>query len=106
VVGWEDVAVPAGTFHALKIESNGASDADVIIPSVSQSTAVGGGGSATAVSQAQAGGRGTAHRTLFSLIYYVPEVKYAVKMVEEQYNDSEVMISRRTEELVSFTPAG
>lgn len=106
VVGWEDVTVPAGTFHALKIENNGSADADILIPSVAQSTAVGGGGSGTAVSHAQAGGRGVMHRKVFSLIYYVPEVKQMIKTVDEQYNESEVMTGRTTEELVSFKPAG
>lgn len=106
VVGWEDVTVPAGTFHALKIEDNGSADADVLIPSVAQSTAVGGGGSATSVSQAKAGGRGVMHRKIFSLIYYAPEVKRMVKTVDEQYNEAEVMTGRNTSELVSFKPAG
>ena len=102
VIGWEDVTVPAGTFHALKIENNGSADADILIPSVAQSTAVAGGGSGTAVSHAQVGGRGVMHRKVFSLIYYAPEVKHAIKTVDEQYNEAEVMTGRVTTELVSF----
>lgn len=106
VVGWEDVTVPAGTFRALKIEAKGFLDADVIIPSVAQSTAVAGGGSGTSVSQAQAGGRGVVHRTTYDLVYYVPEVKRMVKTVVEQYNEGDVMTGRTTDELVSFKPGG
>lgn len=106
VVGWEDVTVPAGTFHCLKIEANGTGDIDVIVPSVSQSTAVGEPGAATGVAHVQKGGRGMAHVTTYSAIWYAPEVKYFAKEVDEQYNGSEVMIRRDTEELVSFKPAG
>jgi len=102
VVGWEDVNVPAGVFHALKIEARGFADADVVIPSVAQSTALGGAGSATSVSRAQTGGRGVMHRTTIDLIYYAPEMKRAIKTVAEQYNEVGTMTGRTTVELVAF----
>ena len=74
----------------------------MIIPSVAQSTAVAGGGSGTAISHVQAGGSGKVHVTTFAIIYYAPEVKHPVKTVDEQYNGSEVMTRRDTEELVSY----
>jgi hypothetical protein len=106
VVGWEDVTVPAGTFHALKIEESGIADADVIVPSVAQSTAVGAPGAATAQSRVQQGGRSQVHVTIYSAIYYAPEVKRPVKTVDEQYNAGGVMTQRHIEEIVSFKLAG
>lgn len=106
VVGWEDVTVPAGAFHALKIEANGSVDEDVVVPSVAQSTAVGAPGSATALSHVQQGGRSTVHLTLYSVTYYAPEAKRFVKTVDEQFNASGVRVRRTTEELVSLKLAG
>lgn len=106
VVGWEDVTVPAGTFHALKIEGNGSVDQDEVVPSVAQSTAVGEPGAAAAQSRVQQGGKRTVHITLYSAIYYAPEAKRPVKTVDEQYNVSGIMVRRQTEEMVSFKPAG
>jgi hypothetical protein len=106
VVGWEDVTVPAGTFHCLKIEANGTADGEFVVPSVAQATAVGQPGSATGVTHVQQGGRGVRHITTYDAIWYAPELKHMVKSIQEQYNASEVMVERDTEELVSFKPAG
>ncbi len=105
VVGWEDVTVPAGTFHALKIESNGVADADQIVPTVAQGTAITEPGAGAALSQVRKGGPREIHMTTYSVIYYAPEVKHAVKVVGEEYNASDIMTERTTEELVSFKPA-
>jgi hypothetical protein len=106
VVGWEDVTVPAGVFHALKVEISASADADVVVPSVAQSTAVGEFGAGAATTRVQQGGRGKLHFTLYTIIYYAPEVKRAVKTVDEQYNSSEVMVLRNTEEMISYKLAG
>jgi hypothetical protein len=105
VIGWDDVTVPGGTFHALKIEVQGVGDFQVVVPAVAQSTATAGAGAGTATSHVQAGGKGVVHITTFSDIWYAPEVKHSVKIVDEQYDVSNVMIKRDTEELVSFNPA-
>ena len=39
-------------------------------------------------------------------IYYVPQIKYAVKIVDEQYNSDNVRVYRETQSLISFRPAG
>jgi hypothetical protein len=102
VVGWEDVTVPAGTFHALKIEENGIGDGQITTPAMAGSGVVGAPGTATTVTHVQASRRGVVHITTYAAIYYAPEVKHAVKSTEEQYNTSNVMIGRQTEELVSY----
>ena len=104
VVGWEDVTVPAGTFHALKIESKGTAEATMVVPTVVGGAVAAIPGSATTVSHAQQGGVGMLRITTFSVEYYAPEVRYFVKEVEEQYNASNVMIERDTHELASFKP--
>jgi hypothetical protein len=105
VTGWEDVTVPAGTFHAIKVEASGSSEGVVVTPAA----AVGGvaasplGGSTFTHSQPG----GTASRTVRDVeqIYYVPEVKNYVKSVEEQYNGDDVLVTRNTRMMVSYHPA-
>ena len=104
VVGWEDVTVAAGVFHALKIEAKGVADAQISLPASAGSAVVAAPGSATTVAHTQAARKGTVHFTTFDTIYYVPEVKYFVKTIEEQYNASDVLARRDTAELVSFKP--
>jgi len=105
VMGWEDVTVPAGTFHAMKIEATGMSDGVIITPSA----VVGGaaasplGGSSFTHSQ-----RGeTASKSVrdYDLFFYVPAIKNWVKSVEEQYNGDDVLVKRETRVLVSYHPA-
>ncbi len=106
VVGWEDVTTPAGTFRALKIEANGTEEDQFVVPSVavSGSTASPISG-ATSIAHAQRGGTGVQHVILYAALYYVPDVKYFVKTIEEVYNSENVRISRDTQTLVSFKPA-
>lgn len=105
VVGWQDVTVPAGAFHAIKIEAKGSADANEEIPASGASAVVGAPGSSTAISHVQAARKGVIHMTTYAEIYYVPEIKYLVKSLQEQYNASSVMVSRDTEELVSYKVA-
>jgi hypothetical protein len=104
VVGWEDVTVPAGTFHALKVEAKGTAEATMVVPSVAGGAVISSPGNATTVTHAQTGGTGVLRITTYSAEYYAPEVKHFVKTVEEQYNSSNVMIERDTHELASFKP--
>ena len=104
VVGWEDVTVPAGTFHALKVEETGSADGEMLVPSIAQSAAVAEPGSGATVSSVRQGGRGVLHIATYAIIDYAPEVKRAVKTVDEEYDMSDVMTERVTEELVSFKP--
>jgi hypothetical protein len=102
VIGWEDVTVPAGTFHALKIEDRGTLDARVSIPAAAAGAVTAGGGGSTAVTHIQKAASGETHETIYGLVYYVPAVKYFVKTLDEHYSADEVRVSRETEELVSF----
>ncbi len=104
VVGWEDVTVPAGAFHALKIEAKGVADSQVFLPASAGSAAVAAPGSATTVAHTQAARKEVQHVITFGTIYYAPEVKYYVKTIEEQYDASDVLVRSDTEELVSFKP--
>ena len=105
VTGWEDVTVPAGTFHALKIEAKGTIDDEIAVPAQTATAGVAGGGGSTVVAHAQAARKGVVHLTTFDTIYYAPEAKIYVKTVDEQYNASDVLVRRDTNELAAFTPA-
>ncbi|HET6306035.1 MAG TPA: hypothetical protein VFG12_02540 [Rhodopila sp.] len=102
VTGWEDVTVPAGTFHALKIEADGEWTATVA-PAVS---AVGGArvdaqGSTTVVRTARTLPTTAAGRS-YMAFWYVPAAKKWVKSVEEYYDSNGVRNQRFTSELISF----
>ncbi len=105
VVGWEDVTVPAGTFHALKIEGKGYADGEIALPAQATQAAAAGGGGSTIVSHTQSARKIAVHQTLLETIYYAPEAKFYVKMIEEQYNASDILTQRHTVELASFTLA-
>ena len=106
VVGWEDVTVPAGTFHALKVQQDGTAEAKYETPAVAASRAEASPLGSTVASQARPGGVQIRQFTTYSALYYVPEVKYWVKAVEEQYNADGVLVLRKTDNLVSYKPAG
>ena len=105
VTGWEDVTTAAGTFHAIKVES----DDKVKVDLMGASAAVGGtiatANGATAVAQSGRSGPHSVYLENFSTFYYAPQVKYWVKTVEDQFNSDSVRVSRETNTLVSYTPA-
>jgi hypothetical protein len=98
VIGWEDVQVPAGTFHALKIEADGKWSAVVAATAVTGSQIVAtpgvmSGGTVNARSQQHnISGR------LYRVYWYVPSQKRYVKSVEEVYDTNGVRTSRYTQE--------
>lgn len=106
VVGYEDVQVPAGAFHALKIEAEGTWSAQV----APGETVVQGGESNAAGTTLSSETRRTLPREtsgrLYRAYWYVPDVKRWVKSVEEDYSSGGVRNARFTEELESFKPAG
>lgn len=106
VIGWEDVQVPAGTFKALKIESQGEWTA-LVAPSVSTDThaQVASGAMAT-VSQSQITTPRTVSGKLYKAFWYVPSEKRFVKAVEEYYDSKGVRSQRYTEELNSSKLSG
>ena len=105
VIGWEDVATPAGTFHALRIEAKGSVKAQIAPSSSVIGGAATSAGDATIVAHSQVTGAHTAYFTTFSALDYVPSVKYYVKSVEEQYNSENVRTRRSTDVLASFKAA-
>jgi hypothetical protein len=105
VVGWEDVTVPAGTFHALKIEGNGLLTAQVFFPAKAIAAGEAGPSDATSISHVQTAHSGTMVQPRYRLIYYAPQIKNYVKLIYEQYDDQNVRNERDTFVLVSYTPA-
>ena len=102
VAGWEDVTVPAGTFHAIKVEAAGVSDAVVVTPN-----AVVGGAAASPLggstfTRSQKGGTGTRSVRTHDVLYYVPAVNNWVKSIEEQFNNDDVLVKRDTRTMVSY----
>lgn len=104
VAGWQDVTVPAGSFHAIKVVADGVDEAQVEVPAMAGTASVAGSGGATSVAHAQRGGVGKVVRGTHAELYYVPSVKYLVRSIEEQYNADNVRVSRMTLNLVSFKP--
>ncbi len=106
VTSWEDVTVPAGTFHALKIEVDGEWSA-AIAPAV---TAVGGARvdrfGATGVTQATRIPASTASGRTYKAFWYVPEVKRWVKSVEEYYSSNGQRTASYRSELASYKTGG
>lgn len=102
VVGWEDVTVSAGTFHALKIETSGETESRL---SGGASQTIVASPAGAAVSSTAGSGPTTVDQTSHNLLYYAPEAGYFVKTVREDYDANNVLIERETEELVSRSTA-
>jgi hypothetical protein len=102
VTGWEDVTVPAGTFHALKIEADGQWSA-AIAPAIAagSGTRVDGQGATTVVQTTKITPATTTGRT-YKAFWYVPGVKKWVKSIEEYYNPNGVRTERYLGELESY----
>ena len=105
VVGWRDVTVPAGTFRALEVQAKGIDEGVIEVPNVAASGVATEPGEGSAFSTMRRGGRGTLTRATYTELYYVPAVKDYVESTEEQYTPDNVLVSRTTEKLVSFTSA-
>jgi len=107
VVGWENVTVPAGTYHALKIEADGVDTATLQVPALAVGGAVAGAGGATSIVHTQRGGPSSLTRRTYAEFYYVPEVKNYVKSIEEQYTSDNIRVSRETRTMISYSkPSG
>lgn len=105
VVGWEDIQAPAGAFHALKIEANGADRSILEVPATAVSGAAAGSGGATTVTHAERGGKREIINKIYEELYYVPEVKNYVKYVHEQYSADGVRLFRQSQMMVSYKVA-
>lgn len=106
VVGYEDVTVPAGTFHALKIEGEGTWSAQLAPEeTVTQGAQVTESGTTMSTQVQKTAPRETSGR-LYKAYWYVPDVKRWVKAVDENYSSGGARNERFTDELESFKPAG
>ncbi len=101
-VGWEDVTVPAGKCHALKVEADGRWEA-TITPALTAGAGsrIDAEGATTLVQTHRVtpitgGGRG------YKAYWYVPEVKWWVKALEETYGPDGTRISEGEMELESY----
>lgn len=103
--GWEDVTVPAGTFHALKVVCKGVEEMQLEVPAQAAAGTITAGGGATSVAHVQKGGRGSVTHVTYREAWYAPEIKTSVKNLYESYNTDNVRLRRETEALVSFKPA-
>jgi hypothetical protein len=106
VVGWQDVTVPAGTFHVLKVVAKGTDTGRIEIPTTAAGGAMAGSGGAVTMSGVHRGGIRTLVTEHRSELYYAPSVKSEVKSIEEQYNTDDVRVFRHTRELVSTKQGG
>jgi hypothetical protein len=106
VVGYEDIEVPAGKYHALKIEAEGRWSG-VLAPgeTVVQGAEVHDSATTMATQVQKTTAREVSGR-LYKAFWYVPEVKRWVKSVEEDYSNGGVRNVRRTMELESYKAAG
>ena len=102
VVGWEDVTVPAGTFHALKVEAKGVDEGMIEVPNVAVGGAATSNQGGTTFTQTHRGGRGKLVRATYSALYYVPALRNYAKSIEEQYDQEGVRVIRSSSELVSY----
>jgi hypothetical protein len=105
-VGWEDIAVPAGKFHALKIESEGRWTADVT-PRVLNNAVVARHGTIAAQTTEQRVVQGVrVSGRFYKCFWYVPEVKRWVKSIEENYNSGGDLNQSFSDELESYNVDG
>ena len=106
VTGWEDVTVPAGVFHALKIEADGEWFA-----AIAPATSVASGARAdaqgtTMVMQSARIVPATVSGRTYKAFWYVPGVKRWVKSVEEYYDSNGTRNERFMDELESYKVSG
>ncbi|WP_420383266.1 hypothetical protein [Novosphingobium sp.] len=104
VVGWEDITVAGGHFHTVKVVSDGVNDGTVEVAATAGTSVAASSSGTAAISHGQRGGIGKLVRVTHGEFYYAPEIKSAVKSLEEQYSPDNVLLIREKRELVSFTP--
>ncbi len=104
VIGEEDIAVPAGHFHAIKIEANGHWTAQIAIGPTAVAASHADAGGATSISTVRTPVHGAAEGRLYKAFWYVPEVRRWVKSVEEYYDANGNRNERYTSELEAWHP--
>ncbi|MGG1944495.1 hypothetical protein AB1286_06760 [Trinickia sp. NRRL B-1857] len=105
IVGYEDVQVPAGKFHALKIEAEGDWHAQLAPSNSVVQAAQTVSNATTLVTQTQRVTAETAAGHTYKAFWYVPEVGRWVKSIEEIYGSNGTRTERATTELESYKRA-
>lgn len=106
VVGWEDITVPAGTFKALKIESDGTWEAEIEPATNSANVSRSDSQGTTQVQHTGTVLPSSATGRTYKAFWYVPSVKRSVKFVEEYYGNNGGLTERHTGELETFKVGG
>ncbi|MGC3944580.1 MAG: hypothetical protein QM762_08685 [Chryseolinea sp.] len=103
VVGWTDIKVPAGTFHALKVEMEGEwfKEFNEVGPHASSMVTKQQGNAIAVAQTSQASTPKPVSGKLYQAYWYVPEIKSHVKLIVEDYQAGGALNSRITEELAS-----
>lgn len=106
VVGYEDVQVPAGKFHALKIEAEGDWRGELAPSNTVVQAAQTQPGQTTLVTHARRVTPEATAGSTYKAFWYSPEVGRWVKSVEEYYGSNGVRSERFTSELESYKVDG
>jgi hypothetical protein len=106
VVGYEDIDVPAGKFHALKIEAEGDWRGQLAPSNTVVQAAQTQPGATTLVTQARRVTPEAVSGHTYKAFWYVPEVGRWVKSVEEYYGTNGVRSQRLTSELENYRRSG
>ncbi len=102
VVGTEQVTVPAGTFSAIKIEATGRWTATTAPSTTGVAVTRSDDQGAAVVNRVDRRNAREVTGRLYKAFWYAPEVKRAVKMVEEFYNTAGQRSERRESDLEAF----
>lgn len=102
VVGFEDIEVPAGKFHALKIESEGTWHAETDPSQTVTQGARTSEQSSTLSTQIQKTESREVSGKTYKAFWYVPNVNRWVKSVEEYYSSGGTRNERYTQELETY----
>ena len=105
VIGWEEIKVAAGTFHALKVEMEGewSKEFNTRGPSATSGVSTGEAGSVAVAQSLNAATPKPVSGRLYQAFWYVPEVKSHVKLIVEDYQAGGSLNKRMTENLESFS---
>ena len=104
VLGWEEIKVAAGTFKALKIEAEGDWHHEFLPTNALAASRVeaGSSGNSVIMQTRSATTPEAAAGKYYKAIWYVPEVKREVKLIEETFNSAGGVSNRTTLELESY----
>lgn len=105
VIGWEQIATPAGKFKALKIEAKGSWTADVMPRSQTNSKVVENMGQRSLQTQNAVQAARRVEGRIYKVFWYVPDKKRWAKSLEEIYGPDGSLTQREETELTAFHAA-